>query len=171
MCRGPHCPPGAGPSPVAREAQDPEAGTPGRCRGASRDGAHHTRPHRPLLPTTAGSRGLSGWVVPCLPSWKVRESLGVQPRLSEEILGLWSCVQRTHRTERRGDPAQRLARGPAHRPTRPRPSHLAVAPPTPVAPPTLLWLCPHPRPAHLAVAPPTPTPRPPCCGRAGKRGF
>lgn len=72
---------------------------------------------------------------------------------------------------------QRLARGPAHRPTRPRPSHLAVAPPTPVAPPTLLWLCPQPRPAHLAVAPPTlvapptPTPRPPCCGRAGKRGF
>lgn len=39
---------------------------------------------------------------------------------------------------------ERLARSPAHRPTRP---------------------------AHLAVAPPTPTPHPPCCGRARKPGF
>lgn len=60
MCQGPRCPPGAGPSPVAAEAQDPEAGTPGRCRGASRDGAHHTRPHRPLsrpLPAAEGCLG------------------------------------------------------------------------------------------------------------------
>lgn len=45
-------------------------------------------PHRAPLPPTAGSRRLSGRAAPCLPSWKVWESLGVQPRLSEKRLDL-----------------------------------------------------------------------------------
>ena len=57
MCQGPRCPPGARPSPVAREAQGPEAGTgkgdpapPLRgLPGGSHNGAHHTHPP----PTTA----------------------------------------------------------------------------------------------------------------------
>ena len=95
MCRGPRCPPGTRPSPVAREAQDPKPGQgqvtqhhpPGDCQGGSPDGAHHTHPPPSTAPAhcreqtavwagCALSPFLEGMGEPGGPATSVREKTG-----------------------------------------------------------------------------------------------
>ena len=163
MCRGPRCPPGAGPSRVAREAQDPEAGqlpgaVPRRCPPhlpPPSTAPDHCRQQRAVWGGCAPSPFLEGMGEPGGPATSLRGNTGP----------LVMCLKDTQ-DGAEGRPCRDSA-WPVAPPTG-RPAH---------APPTLLWPRLHQwiRPpccgsAHLAVALPTPTPRPPHCGSTCTRG-